>query len=73
MHLGDCALDRDVVVLDLGLPPESRARMYEIGLQVGAVVHVTHRGPSGGRVVAVGGARLALDAATAALIEVEAL
>ncbi len=47
--------------------------MYEIGLQAGAVVHVTHRGPSGGRVVAVGGTRLALDAATAARIEVEAL
>lgn len=73
MTLGDCEIDRDVVVVGVGLPPESQARMYEIGLFTGAVVHVTHRGPSGGRVVAVGGARLALDAATAALVEVEAL
>ena len=47
--------------------------MHEIGLYTGAVVHVTHRGPSGGRVVAVGGARLALDASTAVRVEVEEL
>jgi len=73
VHLGDCSLDRDVVVLSVDLPPESRARMYEIGLYTGAVVHVTHRGPSGGRVIAVGGARLALDASTAGRVEVEEL
>ena len=73
MHLGDCPLDRDVVVLTVDLPSESRARMHEIGLHTGAVVHVTHRGPSGGRVVAVGGARLALDASTATRVEVEGL
>lgn len=73
MHLDDCALDHDVVVRGVTTPGSSRARMYEIGLHVGAVVRVTHRGPAGGRVVAVGGARVALDAATAGHVEVEPL
>jgi ferrous iron transport protein A len=71
--LGACELGRDVAVLTVDLPQEYRSRMHEFGLFAGAVVHVTHRGPSGGRVVAVGGARLALDAATVARIEVEQL
>lgn len=73
MHLADCALDQDVVILAVDLPSESRARMHEIGLYAGAVVHVTHRGPSGGRVIAVGGTRLALDANTAGHVAVEVL
>ncbi len=71
MHLGECRLDQDVVVVTVDLPPESRLRMREVGMHAGAVVRVTHRGPSGGRVVAVGGARLALDAATATKVQVE--
>ncbi len=73
MHLDDCALDNDLVVRGVAGPASSRARMYEIGLHAGAVVRVTHRGPAGGRVIAVGGARVAIDAATAGRVEVEAL
>ena len=71
MHLGECLLDQDVVVVTVDLPQEFRLRMYEIGVHAGAVLRVTHRGPSGGRVVAVGGARLALDAATTTTVQVE--
>ena len=71
MHLGECLLDQDVVVVTVDLPQEFRLRMYEIGVCVGALVRITHRGPSDGRVVAIGGARLAIDARTAAAIEVQ--
>jgi len=43
-----------------------------MGLREGAVVRVTHRAPFGARVVAVGGSRIAVDAATAVAIEVRA-
>lgn len=70
MHLGDCPLDVDVMVLAVDVPDDARLRLWEVGLHVGAVVRVTHRGPSGGRVVAVGGSRLALDAETARRVPV---
>jgi ferrous iron transport protein A len=70
MRLGECAVACDVSVLAIDLPPDDRARMLKLGLYAGAVVRVTHRGPFGGRVVAVGGTRLALDGSTAAAITV---
>lgn len=70
MHLGECALSQDVVVHTVDLPQDSRLRMGEIGVREGVVVRVTHRGPSGGRVVAIGADRVAIDSATAAAITV---
>lgn len=71
MHLGSCSLDHDVVVLAVDMPSELLLRLSEIGVRAGALVRVTHRGPADGRVVAVSGSRIAIDARTAAAIEVE--
>ena len=71
MHLGSCEVGQDVEVREVSAPPSARLRMREVGLRAGAVVRITQRGPFGGRVVAVGGSRIALDAATAAAILVE--
>lgn len=70
MHLGSCPLGHDVEILDVDVATEVRLRLWEIGLHRGARIRVTQRGPAGGRVLAVGGTRLALDAATAARVTV---
>ncbi|HEY3436325.1 MAG TPA: FeoA family protein [Actinotalea sp.] len=70
MHLGSCVVGQDVEVLEVSTAPGARLRMREVGLRTGAVVRVTQHGPFGGRVVAVGGSRIAVDAATAAGISV---
>ena len=46
-------------------------RMREIGLRPGGTVRVTQRAAFGGRVVAIGAARLAVDGETAGCIDVE--
>lgn len=70
MDLAGCPLHMDVVVRSVDLPADVRVRMWELGLHEGVVVRATHRGPAGGRVVAVGGSRLALDGATATRVAV---
>ena len=72
MQLSECPLDAEVTVLAVDPTCEACLRMRELGLRVGTCVRVTHRGPAGTRVVAVGGSRVAVDAATAARIEVAA-
>jgi Fe2+ transport system protein FeoA len=42
-----------------------------MGIRVGSVARVTQHAAFGGRVLAVAGSRYALDAGTAALIDVE--
>lgn len=71
MHLGTCALDHDVVVVGVDMPQEFLLRLSEIGVRAGALVRVTHRGPADGRVIAISGSRVAIDARTAAAIEVQ--
>ncbi|MDN4478951.1 FeoA family protein [Demequina sp. SYSU T00039] len=46
-------------------------RLREMGLRPGIRVRVAGRAASGARVVAVGGARIAVDRQTSALIEVD--
>jgi ferrous iron transport protein A len=70
VHLGSCSLDHDVVVVAVDMPSEFLLRLSEIGVRTGALVRVTHRGPADGRVVAISGSRIAIDARTAAAIEV---
>ena len=72
MDLADCPLDTDVTVLAVDPDCEACLRMRELGLRVGTCVRVTHRGPAGSRVIAVGASRVALDARTAARIAVAA-
>ena len=70
MDLGSCVVGTDVEVVDVGAPATARLRMREVGLRVGSIVRVTQQGPFGGRVVAVGASRIAVDSATATGIEV---
>lgn len=46
-------------------------RLREMGLRAGAAVRLDAVAAGGARVVAIGAARLAVDAATAALIDVD--
>ncbi|HQY32976.1 FeoA family protein [Actinotalea sp.] len=73
MQLRACPVGAEVEIVALGLPDGALLRMGEMGLRAGSRVRVTHRAPLGGRVVAVGTARLALDGATAASVEVRTL
>jgi ferrous iron transport protein A len=47
-------------------------RLREMGLRPGALVRMAGRGAGGSRIVTIGAARIAIDGATAALIDVEA-
>lgn len=57
----------------LDLAPDLRHRFGELGLRVGVTLTITHRGAFGGRVLALGADRFALDAATCARIHVTEL
>lgn len=46
-------------------------RLREMGLRPGTLVRLTGLGASGSRIVSIGAARLAIDASTCALIEVD--
>ena len=70
MHLGECPFATDLEVLAVLMAGPVGLRMHEVGLRAGATVRVTQRSPFGGRVIGIGASRIALDAATAALIEV---
>lgn len=72
MHLGECPVATDLEILAVLMGGPIRLRMHEVGLRAGATVQVTHHAPFGGRVVGVGASRIALDAATAALVVVGA-
>jgi len=50
-------------IVALDAEPALALRMSELGLRVGAVVRVVHHARGGGRVVAVGADRIALDVA----------
>ncbi len=73
MTLAECPADADLRVVGVALDPAVRLRMREIGVHDGAVVRVWRRSAFGGRVVAVGSSRIALDAGTARRVHVEAL
>ncbi|MCH8612161.1 FeoA family protein [Arsenicicoccus dermatophilus] len=61
---------RPVRLGPVDLPLAPRRRLAELGLRTGATVEVVHRTAGGGRVVAVAGARIALDRRTAQGIQV---
>lgn len=70
MQLHAASPGAEVEVVSLGLQEAELLRAGELGLRVGSRLRVLHRGPLGARVIALGGARLALDGATAAGVEV---
>ncbi|MDM8083524.1 ferrous iron transport protein A [Cellulomonas cellasea] len=71
MNLAQSPVDARARVVDLDTEQSMRLRMNELGLRVGAVVRVTQRAAFGGRVVAIGAQRFAVDGQTAARIHVE--
>ncbi|ASR55793.1 FeoA family protein [Cellulomonas sp. PSBB021] len=71
MDLAACDPGSSVRVVHVDLDETARRRLRTFGLAVGAVLHVTHRGGFGGRVVGVGADRLALDAGTCRRVSVE--
>lgn len=73
MSLSECRTRQRVRILSTGTAGEEALRMHEMGLRLGTVVHVTHRGAFGSMVIAIGGARLALDGRTARAVGVEPL
>jgi Fe2+ transport system protein FeoA len=71
MTLRNSPLGAQVRVSGLRLPVVYALRLQEMGIRLGSLAHVTQHGAFGGRVIAVAGSRFALDAGTAALIDVE--
>lgn len=61
----------DARVVGVDVDTATRLRVGELGLRPGTVVQVTHRAAFGGRVIAVGADRFAVDPATCASIRVE--
>jgi ferrous iron transport protein A len=72
MDLGHWPLAQPGRVVRVDLDPGHRLRLAELGLRPGTPFRVTHRGAFGGRVLALGADRFAVDAATCARIAVEA-
>ncbi len=71
MNLAQCPVDAHARVVALDAEQSMRLRMSELGLRVGAVVRVTQRAAFGGRVVAIGAQRFAVDGQTATRIAIE--
>ena len=72
MDLGHWPSNADGRVVAVDLEDSTRLRLSELGLRAGAIVRVTHRAAFGGRVVAIGVDRFAVDSGTCTRIQVEA-
>ncbi len=70
MSVRDLPVGRPAALADLRVPPAQRARLAELGLRPGEQVEVVQRAVGGARILAVHGARIALDAHTAARLHV---
>jgi ferrous iron transport protein A len=71
MTLPESPLGAELRVTGVRLPAADAFRLNEMGVRLGTRTQVTQRAAFGGRVIAVAGSRFALDAGTAALIDVE--
>jgi ferrous iron transport protein A len=71
MKLGELPAGVDGRVVDVQLDAGLRLRLGEMGLRNGALLQVTQNAAFGGRVVAVGADRFAVDGHTCAQIRVE--
>jgi len=67
----DCPLGAELRVTGVRLSAPDAFRLNEMGIRLGTLARVTQHAAFGGRVIAVAGSRYALDAGTAALIDVE--
>lgn len=73
MTLPECPAGALLRVTGVRLPAGDAFRLSEMGIRLGTLAHVIQHAAFGGRVIAVAGSRYALDAGTAALIDVEPL
>jgi ferrous iron transport protein A len=71
--LATCPPDVGLVVDAVTGDPVRRRRLAELGVRRGAAVRVLSRTAGGGRIVAAGAARIALDGATARDVAVVAV
>jgi ferrous iron transport protein A len=71
MTLQESPLGAQLRVTGVRLSAVYSLRLNEMGIRCGTLAHVTQHAAFGGRVIAVAGSRYALDAGTAALIDVE--
>lgn len=65
-----CPIGSAVEVQWLDLDPDERARMRELGIREGTVIHVVNCGAFGSKVVAIGSDRFAIDGRTCSCIAV---
>ncbi|MDR2703785.1 MAG: ferrous iron transport protein A [Cellulomonadaceae bacterium] len=70
MELRLCPLGSAVEVSWLDLNADERARMRELGIREGTVIHVVNCGAFGSKVIAIGADRFAIDGRTCACISV---
>ncbi|MFI2755098.1 ferrous iron transport protein A [Cellulomonas sp. P22] len=70
MNLAEWPVGACARVVAVDAEQSMRLRMSELGLRAGAVLHVTQRAAFGGRVVAIGAQRFAVDSQTATRIEI---
>lgn len=68
MTVADAPLGRDMQVAAIDLDGRHAFRLAEIGIRTGMRVRVIQKGNFGGRVVAMGSQRIAVDGATARAI-----
>lgn len=68
----DLAIGSSAILDDPQVPTRQVARLAELGLRAGARIEIVQRAVGGARVVAVTGARIALDGRTAARLPVRA-
>ncbi|MBM6982046.1 MAG: ferrous iron transport protein A [Bifidobacterium thermophilum] len=66
----DCPVGQDMRVTGVRMDERHVLRMLELGIRAGGLVRVTQRSNFGGRVIAIGTGRIAIDAATAQSITV---
>ncbi|MCN9243806.1 ferrous iron transport protein A [Streptomyces sp. RY43-2] len=71
MRLRDCAPGDRLTLRRLRVRAGERLRLLELGFVPGALLHVIARGATGGLLVGLGDARVALDGATAGALLVE--
>lgn len=71
--LVDCATGHQVVLAAINAPAPLARRLRELGLRVGVTISAVRRTSGGGRVVAAGETRVALDREVAAQLLVREL
>jgi Fe2+ transport system protein FeoA len=71
MHLSDCLTGDRLTLCRLKAGAGDRLRLLELGFVPGAQLHVVARGATGGLLVGLGDARVALDGSTASSLLVK--